>query len=144
MITYRDIDHQDYGWLYYMLASRPEYANISHAKLPSYTDHCEYWRAKSAGGLTTAGWDCQIILADGERVGYYYITDDDEIGLFIDPQHRGKGIGTQVLGYIKTVYAGALLANISPRNPISKRMFKKAGFKKIQETYKWQRPQSAE
>jgi hypothetical protein len=138
MITYRDIDAQDYGWLYYMLANRPEYVNISHAKLPSYTDHCEYWDS------TTAKWETQIILADGERVGYYYITDNFEIGIFVDQSQRNKGIEAQVLGHIKAESPGVLFANISPRNPISKRMFKAAGFKKIQETYKWQSPQSAE
>lgn len=133
-ILFRRIDESDYGWLYYILANRPEHVNISHTTLPSYSDHCAYWDNKRNQ------WEVYMAVTPDERVGYYYVTCAGEIGIFVDPKYQQHGVGTAMLAHIiETHPVTRLLANVAPRNAASKHLFRSNGFRKVQETYELRR-----
>lgn len=114
----------DYGYFYYLLATRPKEANISHKKLPTWDEHVAYWRKISK--IWRVG---KILIDNYKRVGYVYITQKDEVGIHIDPKYWGRGIAKKVLGEITSACACNLYANIAPKNKRSIKLFQNAGFK---------------
>jgi GNAT superfamily N-acetyltransferase len=126
----RDICSVDYRWLYGFLKCRDPKINISHQRVPSWTAHCRYWRDLAPAMFKTK----KIILICSERIGYYYITKNDEIGIFIAPKYHRLGIGRDI---VKKELAknGRIYANVAPGNYRSQCFFKKMGFKIIQFTY---------
>ena len=77
-----------------------------------------------------------IIILDGKKIGSVYLTHQNEIGIQVVEEVRGKNIAKQALELImeknpKSRY----LANINPKNKRSIKFFTKNGFKLIQYTY---------
>jgi hypothetical protein len=112
-LVYDHIRDDDFGWLYALMAHRDPRANISHSWLPTWEDHCAYWKDKRDR------WECRIVsTAKGERIGYYYVTDKDEIGVHVNECARLNGYDAAILKYIVSTHAGKrLLANVAPNNP---------------------------
>lgn len=132
MLKYRDISKIDYVFLHKLLEERDESVNISHRSLPSWSDHCAYWD-NSRMIMNVA----KVVLLGRTKIGYYYITKKNEIGIFIKKDHQGKGYGKSTIKYIMDLYPGVVfLANVNPKNKISQKMFKSLGFKHIQNTYR--------
>lgn len=132
MLKYRDITEKDYKFLYDMLSERDDTINISHRSIPSWSDHCSYW-----DNIRIIMNVERVILIGRTKVGYYYITKKNEIGIFIKKEHQGNGYGKSTIQYITDLYPGVVfLANINPKNKISQKMFKNLGFKHIQNTYR--------
>lgn len=126
----RQIDRSDYMFLYEILKQRDPTINISHKTMPTYVEHTKFWESKP---YQYAG----IIETDNTRQGYCYITRNNEIGIFIEEKHKGKGLGKKTIRILLRKFQGqTMYANINPLNEPSKNLFKKFGFKKIQETYK--------
>ena len=79
-------------------------------------------------------WD--IILVDNNKVGNIYLTQRDEIGIFLDKKFHGRGYGSQALKqFMKKNGKKRYLANINPTNYKSIQFFGKHGFVHIQNTY---------
>jgi len=124
------------NFLYDLLAERDEITNISHCRMPSRADHVKFV-------LDRPYKDWQIIVADGERIGATYLSKNNEIGIFILKEHRGKGYGREVIRNLQNLHDEfTLLANINPRNKPSIDLFLGEGFEHIQNTYRWKRPKS--
>ena len=127
--------------LYEMLRERSmeddPFVNISHRALPPWEDHVAY-----VDGKPYRWW--YLILVDAHYVGQVYASRQNEIGIIILREHRGKGYGKEAvklltahapLQAIPGQRAGRWLANINPRNERSIRMFASLGFTLKQHTY---------
>ena len=79
-------------------------------------------------------WD--IILVDEVKVGNIYLTERDEIGIFIDKRFQSKGYGSIAIEkFMKKNGKKRYLANINHTNYKSIQFFGKHGFLHIQNTY---------
>ena len=98
-------------------------------KLPSFSEHEQFVKSSPY-----PYWD--IILLNNERIGNIYLTDRDELGIFISRDFQNQGIGSIVLQkFMKKVGKKRYLANINPTNYKSIQFFGKHGFTHIQNTY---------
>ncbi len=120
--------------LYKMLAARTEEQNISHKSMPTYEDHIEYIYSRPY-----KYWFLIWSDDDEEYIGNCYISNDNEIGIFILSDFQGYGRGQEALKYLlnrEGPSSGPYFANVNPANARSISFFTAAGFKHIQNTYK--------
>jgi RimJ/RimL family protein N-acetyltransferase len=128
-INLKPINKSDVRFLYNQLKERDPITNISHKKMPTYTEHSKFV-------LSNPYSKWYIILHKNKKIGNAYLTKTNEIGIFILKSIKIKGIGTIALEeIIKKNPRSRYLANVSPRNNKSSNFFKKNGFKLIQYTY---------
>ena len=120
---------EDAEFLYGLLKQREGRVNISHRSIPTLTEHRDYIENHSY-----QSWD--IILVDNNKVGNIYLTQRDEIGIFVDKKFQGSGYGSQALKqFMKKNCKKRYLANINPTNYKSIQFFGKHGFIHFQNTY---------
>jgi len=125
------VDKSDIKFLYNQLKERDPKINISHKKMPTYTEHSKFVLSKPY-----SKW--YIIIHKNKKIGNTYLTKTNEIGIFILKSIKIKGIGKIVLEeIIKNNPRSRYLANVSPNNDKSSNFFKKNGFKLIQYTYEF-------
>ena len=125
----KSVTKTDVRFLYNQLKERDPKINISHKKMPSYSEHTKFVLSKPYSKL-------YIIYYKNRKVGNVYLSKMNEIGIFILKTIKVKGLGSLVLEQVlkknpKTRY----LANVNPKNVKSAEFFKKNGFKLIQHTY---------
>ena len=125
----KNVTKADVRFLYNQLKERDPKINISHKKMPSYSEHTKFVLSKPY-----SKW--YIIYYKNRKVGNVYLSKMNEIGIFILKTIKVKGLGSLVLEQVlkknpKTRY----LANVNPNNIKSAEFFKKNGFKLIQHTY---------
>ena len=125
----KSVTSDDAEFLYELLKQREGRVNISHRSVPSLTEHRDYIKNHSY-----QSWD--IIWVENNRVGNIYLTQRDEIGVFIDNKFQGRGYGSQALKqFMEKNGNKRYLANINPTNYKSIQFFGKHGFTHIQNTY---------
>ena len=128
-IELKPINEQDTDFLYGLLKEREGIVNISHKELPPFSEHEQFVKSSPY-----PYWD--IILLNNERIGNIYLTDRDELGIFISRDFQNQGIGSIVLQkFMKKVGKKRYLANVNPTNYKSIQFFGKHGFTHIQNTY---------
>ena len=125
----KSVTKTDVRFLYNQLKERDPKINISHKRMPSYSEHTRFVLSKPY-----SKW--YIIYYKNRKVGNVYLSKMNEIGIFILKTFKVKGLGSLVLEQVlkknpKTRY----LANVNPKNIKSAEFFKKNGFKLIQHTY---------
>ena len=119
----------DAKFLFDLLKQREGIVNISHKSLPTWEEHVEYIKNN-----TYQSWE--IIWVDNARIGDIYLTDRDEIGIFLDKKFQGSGYGSQALKqFMEKNGKKRYLANINPTNYKSIQFFGKHGFIHFQNTY---------
>ena len=119
----------DAKFLFDLLKQREGIVNISHKSLPTWEEHVEYIKNN-----TYQSWD--IIWVDNVRIGNIYLTDRDEIGIFLDKKSQSNGYGSIAINeFMKKNGKKRYLANINPTNYKSIQFFGKHGFIHIQNTY---------
>ena len=119
----------DAKFLFDLLKQREGIVNISHKSLPTWEEHVEYIKNN-----TYQSWD--IIWVDNVRIGNIYLTDRDEIGIFLDKKFQSSGYGSIAINeFMKKNGKKRYLANINPTNYKSIQFFGKHGFIHIQNTY---------
>ena len=128
-IELKPVNEQDIDFLYGLLKERESKVNISHKELPPFSEHEQFVKSSPY-----PYWD--IILLNNERIGNIYLTDRDELGIFISRDFQNQGIGSIVLQkFMKKVGKKRYLANVNPTNYKSIQFFGKHGFTHIQNTY---------
>ena len=128
-IELKPVNEQDIDFLYELLKERETKVNISHKELPPFSEHEQFVKSSPY-----PYWD--IILLNNERIGNIYLTDRDELGIFISRDFQNQGIGSIVLQkFMKKVGKKRYLANVNPTNYKSIQFFGKHGFTHIQNTY---------
>lgn len=80
-----------------------------------------------------AAW---LRLLRGDERGYGYVDDETpELGMAVLPEHRGCGVGSELLGRLlraaATVYRSVCLS-VSAENP-AVRLYERAGFRRVRE-----------
>jgi hypothetical protein len=128
-LEFKIVTKADIRFLYNQLKERDSKINISHKKMPSYSEHTKFVLSKPY-----SKW--YIIYYKNKKIGNVYLSKMNEIGIFILKTIKVKGLGSLVLKQVlkknpKTRY----LANVNPKNIKSAKFFKKNGFKLIQHTY---------
>jgi len=119
----------DAKFLFDLLKQREGIVNISHKSLPTWEEHVEFIKNN-----TYQSWD--IIWVDNVRIGNIYLTDRDEIGIFLDRKYQRNGYGSIAINeFMKKNGKKRYLANINPTNYKSIQFFGKHGFIHIQNTY---------
>ena len=125
----KSVTLDDAEFLYELLKQREGRVNISHRSIPTSTEHRDYIENHSY-----QSWN--IIWVENNRVGNIYLTQRDEIGIFIDNKFQGRGYGSQALKqFMEKNGKKRYLANINPTNYKSIQFFGKHGFIHIQNTY---------
>ena len=81
---------EDSEFLYELLKQREGQVNISHSSLITWEEHLDYIKNHSY-----KSWD--VIWAENNRVGNIYLTQRDEIGIFVDKKFQSSGYGSQAL-----------------------------------------------
>ena len=123
------VDKSDIRFLHNQLKERDPMINISHKKMPTYSEHTQF-----VASNPYSKW--YIIIYKNKKIGNTYLTKTNEIGIFILKSIKINGIGKTVLEEImKMNPRSRYLANVSPTNDKSSKFFKKNGFKLIQYTY---------
>lgn len=132
-------------FLYELMKERDPEINISHSTLPSFEEHRAF--------VTRRPFRCWYLIEGWHHLGglgwagYISATHQNEIGIVLKREWRGRGIGPLAVRELMKLHAplpaepsvrnGHWLANIAPSNEPSKRMFQALGFRKIQETYEF-------
>lgn len=130
-IELKPIDESDYEFLYKLLENRNPDSNISHRVMPNYDEHVQFVLSNPY-----SAW--YVILVNGEKSGSVYLSKQDEIGIFLTNNMKGKGIGRFALELLmKKNPRKRYLANISPKNNKSIKFFEKNNFNLIQYTYEF-------
>jgi RimJ/RimL family protein N-acetyltransferase len=132
-------DPAAYGILYDLLSERTPEQSISHKEMPSYKEHVDF-----VASVPYRFWYLIKSESDG-YVGSVYMTNNNEIGVSIFNANKRKGYGEaalreimrlhEPLPAIPSIRRGFFIAHVSPLNDASQELFKKLGFKHIQNTY---------
>ena len=128
-ITLKLVTDNDYEFLYKLLAERDPSANISHKEMTTYQQHVKFVKSKPY-----SKW--YIIYYDNQRAGSIYLTEINEVGIFLVGEFQGMQIGNKALHLMMQLNPRKrYLANVSPSNKKSIEFFKKNHFHLIQYTY---------
>ena len=115
--------------LYRLLKERPRSMTISHKRMPTLAEHRKFVRLKPYG-------EWNFILQDKTILGSIYLSNLNEIGIFLFKTFRGGMLETKVVReFIARRRTLRLLANVSPKNSRYARIFRGLGFKLIQHSY---------
>lgn len=115
--------------LYALLKERTPEQSISHREMPTFEQHEDYVSCRPH-----PHW--YLIEADGAYVGSIYLSDNDEIGVFLFARCQHEGYGRRAVELLIQAHPRErYLANINPENQRSIGFFGKLGFHHIQSTY---------
>lgn len=110
--------------------------------LPELARYVQGWGRAGDGGLLArdpatgqpvgAVW---LRLLVGENQGYGYVNDDTpELSIAVLPEHRGVGIGTQLLTRLLAAGSGSALSlSVAASNP-ARRLYQRFGFTIVQQS----------
>ena len=128
--------------LYELLEERPEYANVSHKKMPTWNEHADYvWRSGLLKVAPRLAWDLIDVETHAKDtwcpVGSVYLTDREEIGIGIFKAFQRKGYAYEAVRmFIAKHGPRRYLWNVNPANTASIALAQKLGFiGPIQHTY---------
>ena len=128
-IQLKEVNKSDIKFLYQHLKERDPITRISHKKMPTFAQHEEFV-------LSNPYKKWYIIIQKNKKIGSVYLTEMNEIGLFLKKGVQGKGLGRKSLELLmKLNPQNRYLANVSPKNKKSAQFFQKNQFKLIQHTY---------
>ena len=125
----KPVTENDVEFLYELLKEREGRINITHKGTPSLDEHLDFVKNHDY-----TSWN--IIWVNDQKVGNIYLTQRDEIGIFILQKFQCLGYGSNALKqFMKKNGKKRYLANINPTNYKSIQFFGKQGFTHIQNTY---------
>ena len=130
-ISLKSVTNSDVKFLFDLLKERDPRANISHRKIPTYSQHTKFIKSKPY-----SKW--YIILKSKQKIGSIYLSKNDEIGIFLSKKFQGKNVGSFALNELmKKNTRKRFLANVNPKNKKSIQFFKNNKFKLIQYTFEF-------
>ena len=125
------ISPKHYKFLYNLLAERIPYENISHNKLPSYTNHVKFIKSKPY-----SKW---LLIEYGDKIiGSVYLSKNNEIAIWIKKSIKDykMGVHNKILQEIVTKFTRKkYFTNLNARNKKLINFYKKNGFKLIYFTF---------
>jgi RimJ/RimL family protein N-acetyltransferase len=130
-IQLKEVNNSDHEFLFELLKNRESDANISHKMMPNFDEHVKFVVSEPY-----SAW--YIIIVNDKKLGSIYLSKQNEIGIFLINEMKGKGLGKIVLKLLMNRHPRSrYLANISPNNKQSLKFFEKNNFKLIQYTYEF-------
>lgn len=128
-VKLKEVDKSDLKFLYRHLKERNPKVNISHKKMPTYSEHVKFVLSKPY-----SKW--YVILYKNKKIGTIYLTKMNEIGIFLKKETQDTGLGQKSLELLMELNPRTrYIANVNPKNKKSTQFFKKNNFKLIQHTY---------
>ena len=128
-INIKIVKKTDFQFLFNLLKERDKITNISHKKMPTYSEHLKFLKSKPY-----SKW--YIIYKSKIKIGTIYLSKNNEVGIFISKKFQGENFATEALKLIMNKNPRPrYLANVNPKNLRSAKFFKKNKFKLIQHTY---------
>ena len=128
-IKLKEVNKSDLKFLYQHLKERDPITRISHKKMPTFSEHKKFVMSNPYNK-----W--YIIIKKNRKIGSVYLTEINEIGLFLKKEFQNSGLGQRSLELVMELNPRTrYLANVSPKNKRSIKFFKKNGFKLIQHTH---------
>lgn len=119
--------------LWELLAERNETINIDCNKMPTWQEHWAYVHVAVVNHYKQ--W--YLIEVDRKPVGSIYLTNKNNIGIFIFKAHQGKGYGPAAITMLMAQHPGIEFgARINPKNVRSIKMFERLGFGHAQSMYR--------
>jgi putative acetyltransferase len=73
-----------------------------------------------------------VYVKSKEILGFISMIENEIAGLFVNPEHHSKGIGSALVNYIKDNY-DSLEVEVFKNNKIGRAFYDKYGFKKVTE-----------
>jgi len=129
LISLKSVTNSDVKFLFDLLKERDPRVNISHRKMPTYSQHTKFINSKPY-----SKW--YIILKSKQKIGSIYLSKNDEIGIFLSKKFQGKNVGNFALNELMEKNPRKrFLANVNPKNKKSISFFKNNNFKLIQYTF---------
>lgn len=125
-------------FLYELLGERDPVANISHREMPSFQQHRDFVDSHPYRAWYIIFLEHRDDLYDGtnDPIGATYLTEQNEIGVFILKAHQGNCYGKLAVCHLMNIHPQEIfLANINPHNSRSIDMFEALGFELLQITY---------
>ena len=123
------VSEKDHRFLFELLKERKPSMNISHRKMPTFSEHVNFVLSKPY-----SKW--YIIYYGKKKSGSIYLSKQNEVGIFVKKSFVMKGIATDSLKLLMELNPKErFLANINPKNKKSIEFFKKNRFKILQHTY---------
>ena len=92
-IKFKTVTKLDYEFLYELLKERKLINNISHKKMPTFSQHVKFVKTKPY-----EKW--YIIIKNEKKCGAIYLTKLNEIGLQLKKEEFNKKIETDILKLI--------------------------------------------
>lgn len=135
--VYADPDMLPIEFLYNLLAERDPAVNISHRKMPTLEQHRAFVESKPYKAWYIIYLYDRITMLDSspEQIGSIYLTNQNEIGIFILNVYQGLGYGKEaIIALMKLHPVERYLANIAPGNVRSMALFEGMGFELVQYT----------
>ena len=110
LVKLRSVDEIDAEFLYDMLKERDSTVNVTHKKLPTFTEHLKF--------IKSSPYDAwYIILANTRKVGHIFIDSEDRIGWFITKEYKGLGFVVPAFEELKKLQKREkCLGKINPKN----------------------------
>lgn len=140
--TIYPVTQEALDFLYDLLTKREAGVSISHKKMPTKDEHadfvCSIPRRKWWLVYAQFGDEACPGVFDYRNipVGSAYLSKQNEIGIHIMRTYQGRGFGLSAVRKIIAMFPGErLLANVSPGNEKSHKLFKGVGGIVIQHTY---------
>ena len=130
-ITLKEVTKSDIRFLYKLLRNRNPKTNISHQKMPSFSEHIKFVKLKPY-----SKW--YIIFHHQKKIGSIYLSKQNEIGMFLSKgiiSHKIKKTAMEQL--MKKNPRNRFIANCSPNNKDCIRFFMKNSFKLVQYSYEF-------
>lgn len=135
-------------FLYDLLCEREPHQSISHKGAPSYRAHADFVRSRPYREWFLI--EARLMVGLGELpplsfMGAAYLSNNNEIGVFIAQRFQAMGYGLAAVRYLLDNYQplpaipgqrnGHFVANVAPGNEPSRKLFERLGGKLIQVTY---------
>lgn len=114
---------------YLLLEEREPHQNISHRKMPTWVEHCNF--------IESCPYLAWYVIQDrrSNNVGCVYLSKQREIGVGVLREYRGQGLGREAIEGLMRLHPGKFLANVAPGNHTSHHLFESLGFAPLQVTY---------
>ena len=128
-ILLKIVTKNDLNFLFELLESRNSNENISHKKMPTFSQHKKFVLSKPY-----SKW--YIIYQNSVKIGSIYLSKQDEIGMSILKKYKKSNIDFKPIQLLmKKNPRKRYLANISIKNKKSIKFFKEQKFQLIQHTF---------
>ena len=127
-------EHIDFLYVLMVERSQTPEVNISHKEVPTFPNHKKFVLAKpyKEWYIIYNKWG----NVEMGPIGSAYLTNANEIGIFIKNEYQGKGFGKTAICMLMNKKTGTVYyANINPQNARSIQVFEDLGFQLIQLTY---------